>query len=159
MKKLTGSQVVAQTLKNYGVEYVAGIPGHGIWTLTDAFLEEESKLRFIQVFHEQSAGHLADGYYRVSGKPMAAVTSIGAGAANTVLGLATAYSDSTSVLVITGGPPRHMRGRGVLQELERQKDNGFPQIAEAVSKRSWVANSIEDLPFILHRAFSTMLTG
>jgi acetolactate synthase-1/2/3 large subunit len=87
------------------------------------------------------------------------VTSIGAGASNTVLGLATAYSDSTSVLVITGGPPRHMRGRGVLQELERQKDNGFPQIAEAVSKRSWVANSIEDLPFILHRAFSAMLTG
>ncbi len=76
-----------------------------------------------------------------------------------MLGLATAYSDSTSVLVITGGPPRHMRGRGVLQELERQKDNGFPQVAEAVSKRSWVANSIEDLPFILHRAFSTMLTG
>ncbi|TAO84472.1 hypothetical protein EYF64_15480, partial [Acinetobacter baumannii] len=40
-KRLTGSQIVAQTLKNYGVEYVAGIPGHGIWTQTDAFLEEE----------------------------------------------------------------------------------------------------------------------
>ena len=44
MAKLTGSQIVAQTLKNYGVEYVAGIPGNGIWTLTDAFLEEESKI-------------------------------------------------------------------------------------------------------------------
>ena len=138
---------------------MAGIPGHGIWGLMDAFNEDESKIPFIQTYHEQSAVHLADGYYRVSGKPMAAVTSIGAGASNTVLGLATAYSDSTSVLVITGGPPRHMRGRGVLQELERQKDNGFPQIAEAVSKRSWVANSIEDLPFIMHRAFSAMLTG
>jgi acetolactate synthase-1/2/3 large subunit len=46
---------------------------------------------------------------------MCAVTSIGAGASNTVLGLATAYSDSTSVLVITGRPPRHMRGRSVLR--------------------------------------------
>ena len=159
MPRLNGGQVVARILKEYGVPYVAGIPGHGIWGLMDAFNEDESKIPFIQTYHEQSAVHLADGYYRVSGKPMAAVTSIGAGASNTVLGLATAYSDSTSVLVITGGPPRHMRGRGVLQELERQKDNGFPQVAEAVSKRSWVANSIEDLPFIMHRAFSTMLTG
>lgn len=159
MPRLNGGQVIARVLKEYGVPYVAGIPGHGIWGLMDAFTEDESTIPFIQTYHEQSAVHLADGYYRVSGKPMAAVTSIGAGAANTVLGLATAYADSTAVLVITGGPPRHMRGRGVLQELERQKDNGFSQIAEAVAKRSWTANSIQDLPFILHRAFSTMLTG
>ena len=111
MPRLNGGQVIGRILKEYGVPYVAGIPGHGIWGLMDAFNEDESKIPFIQTYHEQSAVHLADGYYRVSGKPMAAVTSIGAGAANTVLGLATAYSDSTSVLVITGGPPRHMRGR------------------------------------------------
>lgn len=159
MPKLTGSQVVAQTLKNYGVEYVAGIPGHGIWTLMDAFMEEESKLRFIQVFHEQSAVHLADGYYRVSGKPMAAVTSIGAGATNTIIGMATAYTDSTSCMLITGGPPTHMRGHGLLQELERYTDNDFPKIAEAVSKRHWVATRTEEMPFIMHRAFSSMVTG
>jgi acetolactate synthase I/II/III large subunit len=159
MPKLTGGQIVAQTLKNYGVDYVAGIPGHGIWSLTDAFLEPDSTIPFIQVLHEQSAVHLADGYYRVSGKPMAAVTSIGAGAANTVLGMATAYSDSTSVLVITGGPPTHMRGHGLLQELDRHHDNGFPQVADAVSKRHWVATRVDELPSIMHRAFSTMLTG
>lgn len=159
MSKLTGSQVVAQTLKNYGVEYVAGIPGHGIWTLTDAFLEEDSKLKFIQVFHEQSAVHLADGYYRVSGKPMAAVTSIGAGASNTVIGMATAFTDSTSLMLITGGPPTHMRGHGLLQELERYTDNDFPKIAEAVSKRHWVATRVEEMPFIMHRAWSSMTTG
>ena len=159
MPKLTGGQVVAQLLKKYGVEYVAGIPGHGIWSFTDAFLEEGSQIPFIQVFHEQSAVHLSDGYYRVCGKPMAATTSIGAGAANTVLGLATAYSDSTSVLVITGGPPTHMRGHGLLQELERYTDNDFPKVAEAVSKRHWVATRVEELPFIMHRAFSAMLTG
>jgi len=159
LTKLTGSQVVAQTLKNYGVEYVAGIPGHGIWTLTDAFLEEDSKLKFIQVFHEQSAVHLADGFYRVSGKPMAAVTSIGAGASNTVIGMATAFTDSTSVMLITGGPPTHMRGHGLLQELERYTDNDFPKVAEAVSKRHWVSNRVEDLSFIMHRAWSSMTTG
>ena len=44
MPKLTGGQVVAQALKKYGVEYVAGIPGHGIWTLTDACLDERSEI-------------------------------------------------------------------------------------------------------------------
>jgi acetolactate synthase-1/2/3 large subunit len=159
MTKLTGGQIVARTLKSYGVEFVAGIPGHGIWTLTDAFLDRESTIRFIQVFHEQSAVHLADGYFRVSGKPMVAVTSIGAGASNTVIGMGTAFTDSTSLLLITGGPPTHMRGHGLLQELERYTDNDFPKIAEAVSKRHWVATRVAELPFILHRAWNSMMTG
>ncbi len=51
MPKLTGGQIVAQTLKNYAVDYVAGIPGHGIWSLTDAFLDDESRIPFVQTFH------------------------------------------------------------------------------------------------------------
>lgn len=159
MAKITGGQIVARALHEYGVEYAAGIPGHGIWTLTDAFLEEDSKVKFIQVFHEQSAVHMADGYYRVTGKPMAAIASIGAGASNTVIGLATAYTDSTSTFVITGGPPTHMRGHGLLQELERFTANEFPKVAEAVSKRNWVAQRVDELPFIMQRLFSAMMTG
>lgn len=159
MTTLTGGQIVAQALKKYGVKYVAGIPGHGIWSLTDAFLEEGSIIPFIQVFHEQSAVHMADGYYRVTGKPMAAVTSIGAGASNTVIGMATAYTDSTSTIVITGGPPTHMRGHGLLQELDRFTANEFPKVAEAVTKRNWVATRVDELPFIMQRLFSAMLTG
>ena len=55
--KLTGGEVVARSLKEYGVEYVAGVPGHGIWSLFDAFLQEGSQIPFIQVMHEQSAVH------------------------------------------------------------------------------------------------------
>ena len=159
MPTLTGGQIVAKTLRNYGVEYVAGIPGHGIWSLTDAFLEDDSRIPFVQVFHEQSAVHLADGYYRATGKPIAAITSIGAGASNTVIGMGTAFTDSTSALVITGGPPTHMRGHGLLQELERYTANDFPKVAEAVTKRHWVATRVEELPFIMHRCFNSMLTG
>ena len=159
MPTLTGGQIVARTLRNYGVDYVAGIPGHGIWSLTDAFLDEESNIPFVQTFHEQSAVHLADGFYRATGRPIAAVTSIGAGASNTVIGMGTAFTDSTSVLVITGGPPTHMRGHGLLQELERYTANDFPKIAEAVSKRHWVVTRVEELPFVLHRCFNSMLTG
>ena len=84
--RLTGGQIVARALKEYGVDYVAGVPGHGIWSLFDAFLAEGSQIPFIQVMHEQSAVHMADGYFRASGKPMACSTSIGPGATNTIIG-------------------------------------------------------------------------
>ena len=157
--KLTGGEVVARALKDYGIEYVAGVPGHGIWGMFDALLQEDSHIPFIQVMHEQSAVHMADGYFRASGKPMACSTSVGPGAANTVMGLATAYVDSTSVFYVSGSPQTYMHGHGTMQEIERQQDNAFPRIAEQVTKRSWQANSVKVLPTILHRAFNEMMTG
>ncbi len=159
MPKLTGGEIVAQTLTNYGVEYAAGIPGHGIWALLDGFMQEESTVDVLQVFHEQSAAHLADGYYRAGGKPMLAVTSVGPGAANTLMGLATAYADSASLLAISGAPPLHMQGHGTMQELERHRDNDYSRAVEPVTKRSWTVNTVAEMPFVLHRAFSAMLTG
>ena len=157
--QLTGGQIVARSLKEYGVTHVAGIPGHGIWTLLDAFLQPGSELPFIQVMHEQSALHMADGYFRASGRPMAAATSIGPGATNTIIGLATCYADSTAAFLVSGGPATHMRGHGVLQELERYHTNNFPRVVEPVTKRHWEAGRVDELPFIMHRAFNTMLTG
>jgi acetolactate synthase I/II/III large subunit len=159
MARLTGGQIVAQALKQYGVPYVTAIPGHGIWSALDAFLEPDSMIPVIQVFHEQSAVHLADGFFRVTGRPLAAFTSIGPGATNTVIGLGTAYADSTAVLLITGGPATHMRGHGVMQELERATPNDFPKVTEAVTKRRFVVSRVDELPFVMHRAFSAMLTG
>ncbi|WP_170381928.1 thiamine pyrophosphate-binding protein [Ruegeria atlantica] len=157
--KLTGGEIVAQALTKYGIEYIAGIPGHGNWSLTDAFLQDDCNVKVIQVMHEQSAIHMADGYFRASGKPMAATTSVGPGATNTVIGLATCYADSTSVFYINGSPSTHMKGHGVMQEIERQQDNAFPRIMEEVTKRSYSAIRVEEVPFLMHRAFNTMLTG
>lgn len=157
--KLTGGEVVARSLKEYGIEYVAGVPGHGIWALFDAFLQKDSTIPFIQVMHEQSAVHMADGYFRASGKPMACSTSVGPGATNTIIGLATAYTDSTSLFYVSGSPQTYMHGHGTMQEIERQQDNAFARITEQVTKRAWQANSVKALPSIMHRAFSEMLTG
>jgi acetolactate synthase I/II/III large subunit len=157
--RLTGGEIVARTLTNYGVKFGAGIPGHGIWSLLDGFLQEGSGVDILQVFHEQSGVHLADGYYRAGGKPMLAITSVGPGAANAVMGLATAYADSSSLLTITGAPPLHMQGHGTMQELERHRANDFPRVVEPVTKRQWSVSTVEELPFVLHRAFSSMLTG
>jgi acetolactate synthase-1/2/3 large subunit len=156
---LTGGEIIARALKEYGVQYVAAIPGHGAWAMLDAFLQPESTIPVIQVFHEQSAVHLADGYYRASGRPMVAVTSVGPGATNTVIGLATAYADSTSVLLITGSPPTHMQGHGTMQELERFHQNDFGSVVRPVTKRSWTVSNAAELPFVMHRLFNSMLTG
>ena len=89
---LTGGQIVAESLARQGVPYLVGIPGHGCLALLDAFLGRDD-IRVLQVRHEQAAVHLADGYARVTGRPLAVYTSIGPGAANTVVGLASAKAD------------------------------------------------------------------
>ena len=158
-RRLSGAEIVAEYLTRAGVPYAVGIPGHGIWTILDALHDYRDRLTTLQVMHEQSAAHLADGYYRASGRPLAAFTSIGPGAANTTVGMATAYVDSTAVLLMTGSVHTYLRGHGVLQELERRHWADFPRVLEPIVKRWWQPSSVQELPFTLHRAFNTMLTG
>jgi acetolactate synthase I/II/III large subunit len=157
--QLTVGQLIGKALKAYGVPYVTGLPGHGNWSMIDAFNDEVSKLRYIQVMHEQSAVHIADAHYRVTGQPIAACTSIGPGATNTIIGLATAYCDSTALLLITGSAATHMRGHGVMQELDRFASPDFPHIVAPVTKRTFDVIRADQLPFVLHRAWNAMLTG
>ncbi len=157
--RLTGGEIVAEYLIREGVPYVVGIPGHGCLGLVDALRSRRDRLRVLQVRHEQSAVHLADGYYRACGKPLAVFTSIGPGAANTAVGLATAYVDSTAVLTLSGETHTHMFGRGVLQEIERQHWANFSRSLEPLTKRSWLVNRVDQLPFVMQRAFNTMTSG
>src|SRR5687768_3669327 len=158
-QRLTGAEIIVEYLVKQGVRYAAGIPGHGAWTLTDALLDRSDEIRTVQVMHEQSAVHLADGFYRASGRPMLAFTSIGPGATNTVIGMATAYVDSTAVALFTGSTHTYMRGHGVLQELERRHVADNPRIFEPVVKEWWQPSRTDELPFVMHRAWNAMTTG
>ena len=157
MPELTGGEIIASYLEKEGVEYLAGIPGHGSTNLLDAF--NDSTVEVLQPRHEQGAAHLADGYARASGEPLAVFTSIGPGATNTVTGVATAYVDSIPMVVFTGAPQTHEYGQGILQEIERQKPGDFPSVMEPVTKGSFVADDVERLPRVLRRAFQLALTG
>ncbi|MHA1276875.1 MAG: thiamine pyrophosphate-binding protein [Candidatus Helarchaeota archaeon] len=156
--KLTGSEIIVEYLVKEKVPYVFGIPGHGCLGLTDAF-RKHPEIKVIQMKQEMSGVHMADGYYRISGKPLAVFTSIGPGAVNTAIGLASAYVDSIPVLVITGDTHVHMRGKGVLQEIERRRDSDLPRILEPIVKRSWQVAKVEQLPTVMQRAFNVMMTG
>lgn len=159
--KLTGGEIVVDSLIEAGVEYVLGIPGHGCLAFFDALRDRcaKGKIKYIQVAQEMSAVHMADAYYRVTGKPLAVFTSIGAGALNTAIGLGTAFVDSTSVLVITGDTHTHMRGVGVLQEVERKQDSDVLNCFKPITKRCWRVDTVNQLPKIMKRAFNQMLSG
>ena len=158
-RRLTGAQIVVEYLVRQGVQIVAGIPGHGSWALTDVLGERRDEIRTVQVMHEQSAVHLADGYYRATGRPILAFTSIGPGAANAVVGMGTAYVDSTAVALMTGSAHTYMRGHGLLQELERRHAADNPRIFEPVVKEWWQPSRVDELPFVLHRAWNAMVSG
>jgi acetolactate synthase-1/2/3 large subunit len=159
LSRLTGAQILVEYLVRQGVPYAAGIPGHGCWAITDALLDRQDAIRTIQVMHEQSAVHLADGYFRATGKPMLAFTSIGPGAMNTLVGMGTAYVDSTAVALATGSPHTYMRGHGLFQELERRHHADNPRVFEPVVKEWWQPSRVDDLPFVLHRAWNAMVSG
>jgi acetolactate synthase-1/2/3 large subunit len=155
----TGAELIVDYLIQEKIPYVFGIPGHGCLGLTDAFFTRKDQIKVIQPKQEMCGVHMAVGYYRVTGKPLAVFTSIGPGAINTVIGLADAFVDSMPVLVITGDTHVHMRGVGVLQEIERKKDSQMPRIAESVVKRSFEVAQAGQLGKVMQRAFNVMMTG
>lgn len=159
MSPNTGGELIAEHLIAQGVPYVCGIPGHGDMGIFDAFKDRAERITVLQARHEQSAGHIADAYFRACGRPLATLTSIGPGSANLTTALATAYVDSQAVIAITGGVQSYMDGTGVLQEIERQRDADFPSVLRPVVKRGFAVHRVDQLPRALHRAFNVALGG
>ena len=155
----TAMQYIAEYMVRAGTPYAVGIPGHGIWQLLDALYDHQDRVKVIPVMHEQSAVHVADAHFRASGVPLVSFTSIGPGATNTIVGMATAFVDSSAALLITGGPHTYLKGRSVLQELDRAHWSDFPRVAEGISKRHWEITDASQVPFVMDRAYSAMLSG
>ena len=99
--KLSGAQLILQCLKEEGVDTIFGYPGGAVIPLYDALYDEKEIIHIITA-HEQGASHAADGYARSTGKVGVVIATSGPGATNTVTGIATAYSDSIPMVVITG---------------------------------------------------------
>lgn len=159
MTQRTGGEIIADHLIAERVPYVLGVPGHGDMGIFDAIKDRSDRIEAIQVRHEQSAGHIADAYFRTRGEPLATVTSIGPGSANLATALATAYVDSQALISITGAVQSYMDGTGVLQEIERQRDADFASVLRPITKRGFYPHRVDQVPRALHRAFNVALTG
>ncbi|MGQ9682276.1 MAG: thiamine pyrophosphate-binding protein [Anaerolineae bacterium] len=157
--KLTGAEIVVEMLCAEGMPYAIGIPGHGNLPLVEALRQRRARIGVIMPRHEQAAVHMADGYFRACHRPLAVFTSIGAGAANTAIGLATAYVDSIPLLLLIGETHTYMRGVGVLQELERQHWSDMPRMLYPAVKRAWRVDQAGQLGRAVAQALNAMGSG
>src|SRR5215831_12569485 len=116
-QKMTPSEAFVETLVAQGVKDVFGIVGSAYMDALDLF--ELAGIRFISVAHEQGAGHMADGYARVSGRHGVCIAQNGPGVTNFVTSTAAAYWAHSPVVVITPETGSMTLGLGGFQETEQ----------------------------------------
>jgi acetolactate synthase-1/2/3 large subunit len=159
MAKMKGGEIIAEYLIKQKVPYIFGICGHGNVGILDPLHAVRDKLKLVSPRHEQCAGHMADGYFRVRHEPVATLTSTGPGSANLVMSLATALSDSSAFLAITSNVPTSQMNRAPFQELYKHNQADFPSVVRPVVKRAFQPTRVDMLPLALRQGFDTMVTG
>jgi acetolactate synthase-1/2/3 large subunit len=122
--QLTGAQALVKSLEMQGVEVIFGLPGGAILPVYDPIID--SSIRHILVRHEQGAGHMAEGYAHVTGRPGVAMVTSGPGATNVVTPLCDAYMDSIPVVCITGQVPSTAIGTDAFQEADTTGSSPMP---------------------------------
>ena len=149
--KLTGAEILCETLTRLGVRHIFGYPGGAILPVYDAL--GKSKLHHILVRHEQGATHMADGYARATGGVGVALATSGPGATNMVTGIATAMLDSSPVVCITGQVSSKLLGSDAFQEVD------ITGITMPITKYNVVVSRAEDIARTVREAFLIANSG
>ena len=152
MKKLSGAEMVVQSLRDQGVEFLFGYPGGAVLDIYDA-IHTLGGIEHILVRHEQAAVHMADGYARATGKVGCVLVTSGPGATNAITGITTAYADSIPLVVLSGQVPSGLIGSDAFQECD------MVGISRPVVKHSFLVKNPEDIPTIIKKAFYIASTG
>jgi acetolactate synthase I/II/III large subunit len=149
--KLTGAEILCESLTKLGVQHIFGYPGGAILPVYDAL--GKSKLHHILVRHEQGATHMADGYARATGGVGVAMATSGPGATNMVTGIATAMLDSSPVVCITGQVSSKLLGSDAFQEID------ITGITMPITKHNVIVSRAEDIARSVREAFIIANTG
>ncbi|MFZ2451300.1 MAG: acetolactate synthase 3 large subunit [Methylovulum miyakonense] len=150
--ELSGAQILVQSLKDEGVEYIFGYPGGAVLHLYDAIFQQDA-VKHILVRHEQGATHAADGYARATGKPGVVLVTSGPGATNAVTGIATAYMDSIPMVIISGQVPSPVIGSDAFQEVD------MVGITRPCVKHNFLVKDVTKLAETVKKAFYVATTG
>jgi acetolactate synthase-1/2/3 large subunit len=149
--KLTGAEILCETLTRLGVKEVFGYPGGAILPVYDAL--GKSRLHHVLVRHEQGATHMADGYARASGGIGVAMATSGPGATNMVTAIATAMLDSSPIVCITGQVGSKLLGSDAFQEID------ITGITMPITKHNVVVSKAEDIARSVREAFLIASSG
>lgn len=148
---MTGSETILKALEREGVSVMFGHPGGAIMPLYDALYD--SSIKHVLVRHEQAGAHMADAFYRASGKVGVCLATSGPGATNLVTGLATAHMDSSALVAITGNVPQTLIGTDAFQEADVYGITG------PVTKHNYLVKNVNDIPRVVREAFYIASTG
>ncbi len=149
--KMNGGQALIRSLEMEGVEVIFGLPGGAILPVYDPIID--SPIRHILVRHEQGAGHMAEGYAQVTGRPGVAMVTSGPAATNIVTPLCDAMMDSVPIVVITGQVPTAAIGTDAFQECDTIG------ITRSVTKHNELITEAQDIPRVIREAFHIATTG
>ena len=148
---LTGAEALIRSLEMENVEIMFGLPGGCILPAYDPLLK--SSIRHILVRHEQGAGHMAQGYAHVTGRPGVAMVTSGPAATNMVTPLCDAFMDSIPMVCITGQVPTTAIGTDAFQECDTVG------ITRSVTKHNELIMHPDDIPMVVRQAFHIATTG
>ncbi|KAI9607392.1 hypothetical protein H4Q26_005911 [Puccinia striiformis f. sp. tritici PST-130] len=149
---MSGGQIFHEMMLRHNVKHVFGYPGGAILPVFDA-IHNSKHFDFILPRHEQGAGHMAEGYARVSGKPGVVLVTSGPGATNTITPLQDAYSDGTPLIVFTGQVATSAIGSDAFQEAD------VIGISRSCTKWNVMVKDVTDLPRRINEAFKIATSG
>ena len=156
MKDLISNQLV-KYLEARGVDYIFGLCGHTNIAVLAAL--SKSRIKFVNVRHEQIAAHMADGYGRAKKETSVVLSHLGPGLTNAATGVANAALDSVAMVVIAGDIPSHYYGKHPHQEVNLHADASQYEIYRPFVKRAWRVDQPHLFPEIIEKAFALAESG
>ncbi len=159
MAEIRGADLVVEYLIREKTPYMFGYAGHGAVGLLDGVFDRQDELKIVFPRIESGAGYMADAYFRASGQLIPVYTSTGPGPMLLTVAMANAFYDSSAFIAMTGQVATSQYDSGALQEENRHYQADFPSIAKVITKRSFQANSVDDLAKFLPKAFKLARTG
>src|SRR5437660_30891 len=121
MENMTAADILVETLIDWGVDTVFGLPGDGINGIMEALRKRQDTIRFIQVRHEESAALMACGYAKYTGRLGVCLATSGPGGIHLLNGLYDAKLDGQPVLAITGLQFHDLINTRTQQDVELDK--------------------------------------
>jgi acetolactate synthase-1/2/3 large subunit len=159
MPTYKGAEILVEYLAKERVPYAFGVCGHGILGFLDALYDRRDAIQTITTHDEQTAGFMADAFFRVAHRPAVTYTSCGPGSLNLAMAVANAYYDSSAFLAITGNVPTQQFNRGPFQETGRHFQGDFNNVMRPYVKRTYQAFRPEMVELTIRQAYALMLSG